>query len=169
MLVPTMIYALVAAKAAHPQYEDQPLTNLESIMLGGAGVTAEHLRLITEELGAKGVENLYGCTEGLFVHGSIADASEIEANVDGEDVCAGKPAVGYRLKVVDPATGETVPRDVFGEVHGFGWGMNEQYVGGVGKDAWYEDSSGLKWYRTGDQGRVDELGRLFITGRYKDM
>lgn len=168
-LVPTMIYALVAAKSASPQYAHRPLSHLENVMLGGSGVTPEHLRLITEELGATGVENFYGCTEGLFVGSGCASASEIASIVDGQDVSVGWPAPGYRMKVVDPETGETVPRNVLGEVHGYGWCMCEPYIGGVGQDAWYSDEKGQRWYKTGDQGRMDERGRLFIMGRYKEM
>lgn len=168
-MVPTMIYALVAAKATNDSYAHRPLSHIENVMLGGSGVTPEHLRLIFEELGATGVENFYGCTEGLFVLSGCTPASEITSIVDGEDISAGWPVPGYRVKVVDPETGETVPRNVLGEIHGHGWCMPEPYIGGVGKDTWYSDEKGQRWYKTGDQGRMDEQGRLFIMGRYKDM
>lgn len=169
IVVPTMIYALVAAKSTHTKYAHLPLSHLEDVMMGGSGVTTEHLRLITEELGATGVENFYGCTEGLMVGSGCASASEIKSIVDGEDVSVGWPVFGYRVKVVDPETGETVPRNVRGEIHGYGWCMPEPYIGGVGKDTWYSDEKAQRWYKTGDQGRMDEQGRLFIMGRYKEM
>lgn len=168
-MVPTMIYALVAAKSANAEYGSRMLSHLEDVMLAGSAATAEHLRLITEELGATGVENFYGCTEGLFLGSRCASASNITSIVDGEDITVGWPAPGYRVKVVDPETGETVPRNVLGEIHGYGWCMPEPYIGGVGKDTWYSDEQAQRWYKTGDQGRMDEQGRLFIMGRYKEM
>lgn len=169
VLVPTMIYALLAAKAASPRYANRPLSDLESVMMGGAGVSAGHCRLITEELGAMGVQNSFACTEGMLCNSGNTHASQIASICDGEDVCAGAPVMGYRLKIADPETGETVPRNVFGEIHCWGAYMPKGYIGGVGADAYYQDERGQQWYKTGDQGRVDEQGRLFVTGRYKDM
>lgn len=169
VMVPTMIYGLVAAKAANTAYAHRPLSHLEDVMLGGSAVTPEHLRMITEELGATGLENAYGCTEGLSIYSGCTPASEIPSIVDGENACVGWPVFGYRVKVVDPETGKTVPRNVLGEIHGYGWCMPEPYIGGVGKDNWYSDEKGQRWYKTGDQARMDDQGRLFIMGRYKDM
>lgn len=169
VMVPTMIYALVAAKAANAKYANRPLSHIENVMLGGAAVTPEHLRMTKEELGATGVENFYGSTEGVMVCSGCTPVSEILSIVDGEEVSVGWPVFGYRVKVVDPETGKTVPRNVRGEIHGCGWCMPEPYIGGVGKDTWYSDEEGLRWYKSGDQGRMDDRGRLFVMGRYKDM
>lgn len=134
-----MIYALAAAKAASAQYANRPLSNLENVLMGGAGVTAEHLRMVIEELGALAVENFYGSTEGLLLYSGRTRASEINSIVDGDNVTAGRPPAGYRAKIVDPETGKTVPRNTLGEIQGFGWCMSEPYIGGVGKDSWYSD------------------------------
>lgn len=164
-----MVYALVAAKVANPQYASRPFTDLKNVVLGGAALTTEHLRLMTEDLGAMGITHFYGSTEGMLVSSGAVEASDFASIVYGEDVSVGRPMMSYRVKVVDPETGETVPRNVFGEIHGYGWCMPEPYIGGDGKDTWYSDEKGQRWYKTGDQGRVDEQGRLFVTGRYKDM
>lgn len=167
MLVPTMIHALVAVKAASSRFKDRPLSSMENIMLGGMALTTAELDLITSALGAHGFENLYGCSEGLLV--SSQWASEARKIADGNNVSVGGPVLGYRLRVIDPETGGVVPRGVLGEVHGSGPCLLGGYIGGVGKDAWYTDSDGACWYKTGDQGKIDEQGRLFVTGRYKDM
>ncbi|KUI64337.1 Acyl-CoA synthetase family member 2, mitochondrial [Cytospora mali] len=163
-MVPTMIHALVAVKTA--KYPDRPLTYLKNSAFGGATMTVETLNLVTKELGAKGAENLFGCTEGVLTSsGSMSDFSKI---VDGLDVSVGWPLAGYGMRIIDPETGEMVPRGGLGEIHGCGPSVDGPYIGGVGADNWYE-SDGRLWYKTGDAGRIDDRGCVFVTGRYKDM
>lgn len=164
MMVPTMLHALVSVKSA--KYSDRPLKDLKNITLGGASLSLETLRMVTRDLGARGGENIFGCTEGLIA--SSGCTSEFEKIVDGEYVSIGWPLAGYGIRIVDPETGEIVPRGSLGEIHGCGPSVDGPYIGGVGADNWYEDDGRL-WYKTGDAGRMDEKGRTFITGRFKDM
>lgn len=164
IMVPTMIHGLVAVKAA--KYPDRPLENMKKITFGGTSLTLETLNLVTRELGACGAENFYGCTEGaLSTSGSMSDFSKI---ADGVDVSVGWPFPGYGLRIVDPETNEMVPRGSQGEIHACGPSVDGPYIGGIGADNWYE-SDGRLWYKTGDAGRMDDRGRTFVTGRYKDM
>ncbi|KAI3395324.1 hypothetical protein diail_1436 [Diaporthe ilicicola] len=164
LMVPTMLYALVAAKAA--KYPDRPLNSVKNVTFGGASLTPGTLKLVTQELGAAGAENVFGCTEGVLASsGSTSDFSKI---VDGDDVSVGWPMPGFGSRIVDPETGEIVPRNTVGELHGCGPSVDGPYIGGVGKENWYE-KDGKLWYKTGDAGRMDDQGRTFITGRYKDM
>ncbi|ROV92074.1 hypothetical protein VPNG_09818 [Cytospora leucostoma] len=164
MLVPTMLHALVAVKAA--KSPDKPLSDLKNITFGGASLSLETVNLVTRELGARGAENSYGCTEGAFLSsGWQTDFSKL---VDGHDVSIGWPYPGYGVRIVDPETGEILPRGALGEIHACGPSVDGPYIGGVGAHNWYEDDGRL-WYKTGDAGRMDALGRGFVTGRYKDM
>lgn len=164
MVVPTMLHALTAAKAA--KYPDRPLSGLKNVSFGGSSLTPETLNLVTQELGGGGAENVFGCTEGALISsGCTNDFSKI---VDRGDVSVGWPMPGFGTRIVDPETGEIVPRNSVGEVHGCGPSVDGQYIGGVGKENWYE-SGGKLWYKTGDAGRMDDQGRTFITGRFKDM
>lgn len=163
-MVPTMLHALTAAKAA--KYPDIPLSDLKNVTFGGSSLTPETLSLVTQELGGGGAENIFGCTEGVLISsGCTNDFSKI---VDGEDVSVGWPLPGFGTRIVDPETGDVVPRNTVGEVHGCGPSVDGPYIGGVGKENWYE-TAGRLWYKTGDAGRMDDQGRTFITGRYKDM
>lgn len=166
VLVPAMIHALAAAKVASPEYSSRPLDHVESVMLGGSSLTSEHVKLVTETLGLPGFENLFGCTEGFFT--ASGWTSDIATIAGGHDMSVGQPLPGFAVRIVDPETGEIVPRNVLGELHGSGSSMIRPYIGDVGKDAWYTEN-GVLWYKSGDQARMDDEGRLFITGRYKEM
>lgn len=164
VMVPTMLHALVAAKAA--RYPDRPMSDLRNVTFGGSSLTPETLNLVTKELGGGGAENIFGCTEGVLISsGCTGDFGKI---IDGDDVSVGWPLPGFGTRIVDPETGEIVPRNTVGEVHGCGPSVDGPYIGGVGKANWYE-ADGRLWYKTGDAGRMDNHGRTFITGRFKDM
>lgn len=164
IMVPTMIHALVSVKAA--KAPDRPLRDLKNVTFGGASLSPETMYLVTRELGARGGENYFGCTEGMLTSaGCMSDFSRI---IDGDEVSVGWPLAGYGIRIVDPETNEIVPRDALGEIHGCGPSVDGSYIGGVGAENWYEDEGRL-WYKTGDAGRMDNFGRTFVNGRYKDM
>lgn len=167
VMVPTMVHALVAAKAESPEHAAYPLSDLENVFMGGSSVAPETMRLVTQDLGAQGSANIWGCTEGLLSRSSwVSDPAELQ---DKQELSVGWPLPGNTFKVVDPETNQIVPRGVLGEVEGSGNGIFEPYIGGTGQDVWYRDEAGVLWHKTGDQGRMDDKGRLFISGRYKDM
>lgn len=164
LMVPTMLHALTAVKAA--KYPNRPLSDLRNVTFGGSALTPTPLSLVTRELGAGGAENVFGCTEGVLISSECTD--DFSKIVDGDEVAVGWPLPGFGTRIVDPETGEMVPRNTVGEVHGCGPSVDGTYIGGVGKENWYE-RDGRLWFKTGDAGRMDEQGRTFITGRFKDM
>lgn len=167
VLVPTMVHALVAAKSASPEYANRPLSDIKTVFMGGSSLAPETLRLVIRDLGAQGGVHFWGCTEGLLSRSVWASAvSDIE---DSGELSVGWPIPGYTFKIVDPETGDVLPRNVLGEIEGSGPAIVNPYIGGAGQDSWYRDEAGVLWFKTGDQGRIDEQGRLFISGRYKDM
>ncbi len=85
-----------------------------------------------------------------------------------EDVYAGSfgvPLPGNTLKIVDPLTGEIVPRGEKGELCIKGPTLMTGYLGKAPEECF--DSAGF--YCTGDGGRVDALGRFYWEGRLTDM
>jgi len=77
----------------------------------------------------------------------------------------GPPLPGVEVRIVDPE-GNDVPHDVAGEILVRGPGVMRGYL-----DRGDETRSVLRdgWLRTGDQGRRDEDGYIFIMGRSKEM
>lgn len=78
----------------------------------------------------------------------------------------GRPLPGVALRIVD-AQGLPVGVGVDGEVRIKGPNIMRGYFNLPDETAAAFDADG--WFRTGDQGRLDEAGHLFITGRIKEM
>lgn len=71
------------------------------------------------------------------------------------------------IKVVDPATGETVPRGVVGEFCTRGYSVMAGYWNDPQKTAEVIDADG--WMHTGDLAEMDPSGYVRIAGRIKDL
>jgi long-chain acyl-CoA synthetase len=103
------------------------------------------------------VRQLYGCTEaGLMTINVEPDPEESFASV-------GTPAPGVRFAVVDE-DGAPLPLGEEGELVVSSPGLTGGYVDmpDVNRQAFRDG-----FYFTGDLGRIDSLGRVFITGRKK--
>jgi fatty-acyl-CoA synthase len=71
------------------------------------------------------------------------------------------------LKVLNPDTGEEVPRGTQGEICSRGFYVLTEYYKMPEETAVAIDSKG--WFHTGDLGIMDEKDYIKITGRLKDM
>jgi len=161
VIIPTIIHALIAAKAGHAQR-----LGLTQVIVGGAVLSPDFRRSCMEQLGAKSVENWYGMTEGLLVRpGNQGDVSTV---VHGDEVSIGWVMPGYSIRIADLSTNKPVPRNANGELQG-SCDIITRYIGGASADNYYNDADGRMWFKSGDQARMDSQGRIFITGRYKDM
>jgi acyl-CoA synthetase (AMP-forming)/AMP-acid ligase II len=100
--------------------------------------------------------NLYGSTEVAWA--TIATPEDLRAAPG----TAGRPPMGTVVKLLD-ADGREVPRGERGRIFVANESVFEGYTGGGSK----EIVEGLM--STGDMGRVDRSGRLFVEGREDDM
>lgn len=119
--------------------------------------------LLEEVYGKLGVEMLfvYGCTEGFLT--VTTDRDEIFAGSVGRQVFRGPEgtAPDGSIAVVDPDGGRPLPPGEVGEIV-FGARRPVPY--------WKEpDAATDGWYRTGDLGRIDPEGRVYVVGRLKDL
>ncbi len=110
---------------------------------------------------------VYGLTE---VSGAVTYLSP-DAHRDPEHPerlsSVGVPLPGTEVRVVDPASGAEVPAGQSGEL----WLRTNQLMAGfLGKpDATAAAVDGDGWFRTGDVGRQDADGFIFLEDRLKDV
>lgn len=136
------------------------LPHLKSILTVGP---PSLLRGIQKELPGVKIVNAAGITEagGLFAMSSADDPDELRATTNG------RLLEGFRARVVDPQTGEELPRGVVGELLVDGYGLMEGYYESPEKTAETLDSEG--WLRTFDFFSLTDDDYVTYHGRMKDM
>ena len=157
-MVPVMVQRLLDAWPEDPSDH----AGLKSIMCCGAplpvGVKAE----VLERLGGVLIE-LYGSTEGVATTLDPEDAPGRLASV-------GKPPQGADILILDNDD-RPLPAGEAGEIVGRARFMMDGYWNrpDATAEATWIDSEGRPWLRTGDIGRLDEEGFLYVVDRKKDM
>jgi acyl-CoA synthetase (AMP-forming)/AMP-acid ligase II len=162
-LVPAVVTALIAAG---PQVMGL-FGRLKAFGYGAAPMPLPVLRAAMEAWPDTEFQQVYGMTEFGGVITVLTDEAHRDASHPERLVSAGRPVQHAEMKIVDPTTLEEVPAGSSGEV----WFRTPQATAGyLGKpDATAELITADGWVRTGDLGRVDEDGFLFIEDRMKDM
>lgn len=149
--VPTMVTRLLD----HPDVPRRDLSSLRSISIGGAPVHAELMQRIRTQLPSVSprIPTGYGLTE----NGGQATAAAGSESLD-ELGSTGKPLPCVEIRFLSHAglpDGEILLRSPT-QMSGF-FGLQESPI----------DKEG--WLHTGDLGKLDDKGNLWITGRCKDM
>jgi long-chain acyl-CoA synthetase len=159
MLVPVQYDRILQA----PRFATADRTSLRMLFSTSAPLAADTKRRILDETRADLIE-IYGLTEGGPV--TILDA---RAN-PGKLASVGKPAPGYDVRVVDDA-GRDVPAGQAGEVIGRSPNMMSGYLNRPDEThaMLLRDPSGALFFRTGDLGRFDDDGFLYLLDRKKDV
>lgn len=108
------------------------------------------------------LSNLYGMTEAS---GNVA-STPLEWDADVRAHHQGIPMAGRTVEVVDPVTGEELPRGSVGEIRVSGWGLTHGYWQKPDATAAKFDERGR--LRSGDSGLIDPEGNLHFLGRDDD-
>ena len=154
--VPTM-WMSVLAEASDGSGAEAPA--LRAVSSGGAAISGQVLRTFEERFGAPVVEG-YGLTETSAV-GTFNPI--VGVRKQGSAGCA-TPRMEVRIIDLD---GREVPAGVDGEICLRGPAIMAGYWNRPEATAEVLDAEG--WFRTGDIGRLDEDGYLFIIDRMKDL
>ncbi len=153
-IVPAMYTALLTLK----QLDKFDLTSLRWVVVFGAPSTPEIMALFHRHCPNAKLLNGWGMTETCPPNSVTPLGSTNIASV-------GKPSPLCEIKLVDEA-GEAVFPGAVGEILIRGWVVMDEYY----KDP--ELTAQIKkngWLYTGDLGRFDEAGFLYIVGRKKEM
>ncbi|MGL6224060.1 MAG: class I adenylate-forming enzyme family protein, partial [Steroidobacteraceae bacterium] len=145
-----------------PDLAAHDLLSLQAIMCCGSPLPPPLKRATRDVLGCELIE-LYGLTEGII---TTLAPEDFDAHLDS----VGKPIPGQRLLLVRDDDTEAPPGE-FGEICGYGRLVMEGYHNrpDATAEATWTDPSGRRWLRTGDIGRIDGDGFLYIVDRKKDM
>ena len=159
-MVPAMIMMLIeAAKAANA-----PLDKFRCVSYGAAPMPEALLDAAIKAFPNAEFWQFYGMTEtagGCSVLGPEDHAKGLK-----QRVAAGKALSPAEIKVCDPETGRELPAGEVGEIVTrspfimAGYWRREDATRDAIRDGWY-------W--TGDAGRLDENGYLYVVDRIKDM
>ncbi|MET0999989.1 MAG: long-chain-fatty-acid--CoA ligase [Marmoricola sp.] len=141
--------------------------NLKTYCYGASPMPLPLLRAALEAWPDTEFIQVYGLTElcGVITH-LMPEAHRDEAHPE-RLVSAGQCIPGAEVKVVDPATLEELPTGENGEL----WFRTPQLMTGYLNRP--EDTAEVitedGWFRTGDMGKVDADGFVYVEDRLKDM
>lgn len=164
MLVPTMLYRLLAAGES----ATETVRELDRIYYGTAPVRPGKLREAIERFGPILVQ-FYGQTEVpnlITTFGAAAHERAVEAGDRHRLQSAGTPALQSRVRIVDPDTEAAVERGEAGEVVVAAPYAFDRYLDRPeATRATIRDG----WVFTGDIGRMDDTGYLSLLDRKANM
>jgi len=159
-LAPTLFYDLVT----YPRLAEHDLSSIRVIGYAGAAMTGALVERCLDAFGPELFFDHYGSTE-IYTFSIHRDQS-------AKPGCAGRAALNARLRVI--ATDVDATPDDAVEPGGDGQvichlGSDEAFTG-----YWQRPDADAKamrggWYYTGDIGRLDEDGDLWVVGRLDDM
>lgn len=162
LLVPTMIQMLVD----HPELPQHDMRSLRGVVYGASPIGEGLLDRAMQALPSAGFTQLYGMTELSPVATILTRDMHTEAGRSkGRHRGAGRAAIGCEVRIVDVDDHE-VPRGEVGEIVVRGPGV---MLGYWNKPAETEAALRGGWMHTGDGGRMDADGYVYIVDRMKDM
>lgn len=143
-----------------PDFKEHTFENLRLLGYGAAPMPYELVKQVKESFPNVKVQNLYGQTEN-----SPAATSLLDVDALTKIGSVGKPLAQTDVRVVD-SFGETVPAGEVGEICVRGPQVMKGYLRNP-----EETARTIKdgWLYSGDLGRFDEEGYLYIVDRKKDM
>lgn len=146
----------------HEAFGQYDLSSLEAYMCCGSPLSVPMKKTIRERIPGNLIE-LYGLTEGLVTILPPEDMPEKMSSV-------GRPCPGQDIRIIDDP-GNVLPADEPGEIVGLSRLVMSGYHNNPKETeaATWEDPAGRRWLRTGDIGRLDRDGFLYLVDRKKDM
>ena len=157
--VPTMFIA----ELGDPGLTGYDLSSLRTGIMAGSPCPIEVLRQVVDQMNMHEVTIAYGMTETSPVSTQTSSDDPLEKRV----TTVGRVHPHVEIRIVDPDTGETVPRGTSGEFLTRGYSVMLGYWNDPQRTAEAIDATG--WMHTGDLAAMDDEGYVNIVGRIKDM
>jgi acyl-CoA synthetase (AMP-forming)/AMP-acid ligase II len=156
--VPTMLSRLVTSTA----FDRHDLGSLRALVYGGAPMPEAQLVLAVEKIG-RALVHIYGMTEAPWPITALGSADHVVGNPRLRSV--GRSTRATEVRIVDPE-GRVLGSGEVGEIELRGRNVMQGY---------FRDEQGTRaafhdgWLRTGDVGKKDDAGYVYIVGRQKDV
>ena len=168
---PAALRNVVATAGSLTAHQREVLAGPRLVLSAGAPVPTSLLHEVRAVLPGAQTQTPYGMTEALPVatHDPTASASGPGAAPPGAGVCVGAPVPGVEVGIAplddlgEPAQELRSDPDVVGEIVVRGPHVKDRYDRRWGAQQASARPAG--WHRTGDVGRLDEQGRLWVEGR----
>jgi 2-furoate---CoA ligase len=159
-LVPTMFHDVLR----HPKFDSYNLTSLSRVGYAGMTMTPALIERCLEQLKPELFVNYYGSSE-IYTF-SYCD------HLGAKPGCAGRAGMNQIIRVVSPSRDDDIEIDLppgeSGEI------VASMHSPEAFKGYWKRPDADAKavqgrWYRTGDLGKFDDDGELYVVGRVDDM
>jgi fatty-acyl-CoA synthase len=157
--VPTMFIA----ELDHPRFGDYDLSSLRTGIMAGSPCPIEVMKRVQAQMHMDEVTICYGMTETS----PVSFQSSVDDPADRRVSTVGRIHPHVEAKVVDPSSGQIVPRGTPGELLTRGYLVMLGYW--ENEKATHEAIDAARWMHTGDLATLDVEGYLRIVGRIKDM
>ncbi|GAB2919228.1 AMP-binding protein [Streptomyces heilongjiangensis] len=157
--VPTMFIAELNL----PDFASYDLSSLRTGIMAGSPCPVEVMKRVVADMHMAEVSICYGMTETSPVSTQTRRDDDLEHRTG----TVGRVLPHIEVKIVDPATGVTLPRGTSGELCTRGYSVMLGYWEEPEKTAEAVDAG--RWMHTGDLAVMREDGYVEIVGRIKDM
>lgn len=162
-LPPTAVYMLLSS----PTVRSRDLSSMRCLLYAAAPMAEERLREALEIFGPVMVQT-YGQTEAPLICACLSAGEHVDALRDAPQRLrsCGRPTMLTEVTLLDDEGGTIAP-GAEGEIAVRGSLVMTGYI----QDASVVDArrSADEWHRTGDVGRFDDDGYLYVVDRKKDM
>jgi long-chain acyl-CoA synthetase len=159
VMVPTMIQMMLE----HPAFRPERLASLRSLTYGASPMPAPVLERLRAEIPGVDLYQGYGMTESC----AVLTCLRPEDHARGGDVLrsAGRALLGTTITIQDE-TGNILPPGEVGEVCARADNFMREYWNRPAETA---EAFRGGWYHSGDAGRLDAEGYVYLVDRVKDM
>jgi acyl-CoA synthetase (AMP-forming)/AMP-acid ligase II len=156
VIVPPQVASALARAPAVRRYD---LSRVEMVISGGAPPSREPQQHLAGRFPSAVIGQGYGLTE--------APTILVPVRAGMPPGSAGQVAPGTELRLVDPVTGHDAEPGERGELWARGPQVMTGYLGRPEATAQMLDPQG--WLHTGDLGRIDANGHVFVVDRLKEL
>jgi fatty-acyl-CoA synthase len=157
--VPTMFIA----ELAQPDFAQYDLTSLRTGVMAGAPCPVEVMRRVIDDMHCSQITICYGQTESA----PVSVMSNVDDSIDVRCTTVGRAMPATEIKIIDPATGASLPHGQQGELCSRGYLVMKGYDADEEATRKAIDAEG--WLHSGDLAVMEPDGCVRITGRLKDM